>query len=331
MKLFKQLLLKIFVLLLFSTKAMYAQVNLVPNPSFEVYDTCPNAFEFPYRAIYHAVPWFQPLVIDNSTDYFNPCNTDTLYSLGSPYNLLGYQQGKTGVAYAGIATGYLIPQNNAREYIEVALTDSLISNKKYCISFYVSFANLSQKAVDGMGAYLSKDSVLDSTSFWGVLSNLNPQIENPQGNILNDTLNWVQISGEFYASGGEKYITIGNFKDDAHTAFIQNTYRTWVSSYYYIDDVSVVYCDVDAGINEETVNDFTISPNPAFDILTLNNLPNLFTELFLFDVRGRVCKHLQSISGSQLKTIDLDGLLNGMYFIKIVTENGTITIKFVKE
>ncbi len=65
--------LKIVVLLLSASSSSFAQFNLVPNPGFEVYDTCPSYSSLliePYRAIYYAIPWFQANVNVSSTDYF---------------------------------------------------------------------------------------------------------------------------------------------------------------------------------------------------------------------------------------------------------------------
>lgn len=45
----------------------FAQVNLVPNPSFESYSTCPDGSS----QLYKATPWFNPAL--GSPDYFNVC------------------------------------------------------------------------------------------------------------------------------------------------------------------------------------------------------------------------------------------------------------------
>ena len=157
-----------------------------------------------------------------------------------------------------------------------------------------------------------------------------PQIENPSGNILSDTLNWVQINGEFYANGGEKYITIGNFKDDAHTAFIQNTNGTWIYSYYYIDDVSVIYCDVDAGLNETAIKDFTIAPNPASDKVEISfSNSNGLKTISVFSADGKLMKKITIISGDTKINIDVSDLSNGVYFLEVTSPSNTLRKKFI--
>lgn len=210
--------------------------NLVPNPSFEQYSTCPNSA----GQIDYSAPWFAPTT--GTPDYFNSCiNGDSLWGniLGVPYNAFGFQNARTGSAYSGLFTQY---PSNYREYIEVQLTTPLVSGIKYYISFFISLADSAQLASDDIGMYLSPVTISTSNNF-----NLSyvPQIYNPEGNFLSDKLNWMEISGEYIAVGGEKYIVIGNFKDDANTDIIGVAgggvlmFQDWDKPYYYIDDICV--------------------------------------------------------------------------------------------
>ncbi len=226
---------------------------MVPNYSFEIYDTCPSSV----AQIQHAIPWFQPNTCcgsGGSTDYFNFCAG--IPQIQIPQNMFGYQYAKTGNAYAGIAT--ILPSfNNYREYLEVSLIDSMQVGKKYCITLYASLANTSKYASNNVGIYISNNIIQYSDINFSVL-NYSPQIN--QNNIINDTLNWVLISGIFTANGGEKYITIGNFFDDSNT-LIDTLTQSNDEAYYYIDDVSVYQCDT----LQPTENNFFIpnafSPN----------------------------------------------------------------------
>ena len=116
------------------------QVNLVPNPSFEVYDTCPNGFS----AIWYADNWFQPnnywgsVTNSGSSDLWNSCNNLILPGYGVPTNWGGYQHPRTGNGYAAIAILCIDSVNTFREYIEVRLDSPLIRNYNYCVSFYAS-------------------------------------------------------------------------------------------------------------------------------------------------------------------------------------------------
>src|SRR6185295_11530904 len=90
-----------FIFLLFSIPLIRIEQsfsqNLVPNPSFENYSTCPNDL----KQIYFAFPWFQPNTYLNAVDYFNSCTSNS--SIDIPNNWAGYQCPHTGLAYSGIS------------------------------------------------------------------------------------------------------------------------------------------------------------------------------------------------------------------------------------
>lgn len=203
--------------------------NLVPNPSFEDTLDCP---EFPGE-VWKAAPWFDPT--GASSDYYNQCNTTT--DLSVPINSGGKQNARTGVAY--VASVFYI-NSNGREYVEVELTQSLVADKEYCVEYYVSLAERSYYAIGELGAYLSVDT-LTSTDFFAIP--VIPQVENSSDNIISDTANWIKISGAFIATGGERFLTIGNFNNNSNTtkaivgSDLNNNF-----AYYYIDDVAVFLC-----------------------------------------------------------------------------------------
>jgi gliding motility-associated-like protein len=254
---------RIFLIFVFLSLTIYSNSfsqNYVPNGSFEIYDTCP----YGSSRIHFAIPWFQPNVISGnvysgSTDYFNTCYNDSIIlAVGVPKNFMGYQYARTGNAYAGINTFSPPPPNDKnREYLEVRLLAPLDNGKKYCAEFYVSLAEKPKYAVDAIGMYFSEDSIIYSDNDWSVLPFV-PQVQNTSGNVITDTINWVKIKGDFIASGGEQFITIGNFKTNAATT-INTTGLYDEAAYYYIDDVSVYCCDAytttaEAGENKTVCN-----------------------------------------------------------------------------
>src|SRR5580692_4077770 len=88
----------LFSLSLFCGPALHAQfqyscgLNLVPNPGFEDYTSCPNSVS----ELDLAAPWFQPTA--GTSDYFNVCGAS---SVGVPNNFAGSQPAHGGQAYAG--------------------------------------------------------------------------------------------------------------------------------------------------------------------------------------------------------------------------------------
>src|SRR5271157_5345469 len=89
-----------FIILQFTfcnLNSLHAQ-NLVPNPSFEQYDTCPNSS----GQINYAKYWFQGG--PGNPDYFNICSSTLPYpgnQFSVPQNAWGYQFAYEGNAYCG--------------------------------------------------------------------------------------------------------------------------------------------------------------------------------------------------------------------------------------
>ncbi len=219
----------------------FSQTNLVPNPSFEDTVLCPNN---PGQLNY-ARFWVNPTLA--SPDYMNTCNRG---QLGVPVNYIGVQNARTGNAYAFLGVYCFCggSSNNYREYIQVPLNTMLLKGELYCIEFYVSLSNglTAAYALNNIGAYFSGTAV--SSTDKDPLPYL-PQVVNPSSNPLTNVGVWTKVSGQFIAQGGEHYLTIGNFNDNAtsDTVFIKNTITSSKEADYYIDDVSVMHIDADAG------------------------------------------------------------------------------------
>ena len=311
-------------LCLFLSLKVSAQ-NLVLNPSFEDTITCPIG-TWAMQCRY----WYSASV--GSPDYFSEqpdifCSTSYV-----PQNQVGFQYARTGIAYVGLGpfVSTTFPSfANRREYIGGGLSDTLKHGHEYCVSFYVSVAEEFKYVVDGIGLYLSVDSAVDYT----INTNLSfvPQISNLAGNIIYDTLNWVQISGSYIANSGEKYLTIGNFKDDANT-MIDSTSSTANSAYYFIDDVSVIDCTV--GINEVNDNKDVgrLYPNPANTVVYYENVlgEDESGKVKLMDMLGKEIKEYKLTKGSNLISIPVSELSKGVYMVKVeITERNSEMIKLV--
>ena len=294
--------------------------NLVLNPSFEDTISCTGTYAMPCKYWYWATY--------GSPDYFSE-QPDFNCVVQAPQSTVGYQYARTGIAYVGLATFASAPFFNYREYVGGILSDTLKQGHQYCISFYVSLADLSKYAVDGVGLYLSVDSAVD----YSIDTNLPfvPQIENPSGNIIYDTLNWVQISGTYIANGGEKYLTIGNFKDDANT-MIDSTSSTANSAYYFIDDVSVIDCTVGIGEVNDNKDIGRLYPNPARTAVyyesELNDNENGLLELY--DMLGNKLSAYKLNHGKNKITIGTSGYARGVYMVKVnVTDRQPEFIKLI--
>ena len=123
-----------------------------------------------------------------------------------------------------------------RDYLMGRLYTPLTAGQSYCVTFYVVKSNNAGYAINHIGAYLD-DGSIDTTSHCGwPQTQCTPQVMDTA--IIEDTLGWTKIQGSFIANGTERYITIGNFSDAAHTSTIRKTIER--GSYYEVDDISVI-------------------------------------------------------------------------------------------
>jgi hypothetical protein len=221
-----------------------AQANLVMNPSFEEDSFCTAFYDgFYQRAVYD---WKSP---NRSAAYYinicaNPYNNPDRQTT-IPSNVWGYEFPYTGIAYAGV--GLYAQLNDGfsyRQYIQGTLRDTLLNGNWYGIRIFISKAEIYQRyCQSNIGIYFSKND-----TFYNTEHNLavTPQFQNDTNNGLIDTLGWQKIEGSFIANGGEKYLIIGNFEDNAHTKIFDcfnngtNLHSPYGEMMYFIDDVSVI-------------------------------------------------------------------------------------------
>lgn len=222
----------IIFLLIGQVSIGYAQ-NLVPNNNFDFFTPCPNL----RGQINYAHPWYSPN--GRTTDFAHLCAG--ILSTGVPLNNWGYQFPASGGGYGGIRTWALdltfgIPY---REYLAVDLVSPLVAGEVYFVSFLVSPGDSAGYVSDDIGlafadAAIPADNVLDYT----------PAIRNEEGRYLEDFENWVEISGEYVATGGERHLIIGNFLPDSltHVKIRPEAQGLFESTYFFIDKVIVEKC-----------------------------------------------------------------------------------------
>lgn len=222
--------------------------NLVPNPSFEIYSQCPNSD----NQIDRAVPWMD---VTPTSDYYN-CNYEA--ESQCPH-------GRTGNGYAGVSVyrpSWSVPY---REYIGTFLTSPLIAGTEYYCEFWVKLECDKCWASDALGAWFTNGIPPDPPGVQ-MLFNTVPQILNQQYRMLDQRSDWMKICGTFVANGGENFITIGSFKDDNYSTFVQlsgcpyqNYGVHW--SYYLIDDVELVQYDTTMVV--DCIDSAYSNPNPG--------------------------------------------------------------------
>lgn len=228
---------------IFFSGIINAQINLIQNPSFEDTIQCPNF----YKQINYAIAWDTLKAGGGGTpELFSNCSN--FQNISVPINIVGFQYPHSGNNYSGLGL-FAESSNPNREYIQNKLSKKLQINTSYCISIYVSLANISTTAIDQIGIYLDAGNI--NTPYFGI-STLTPQIQSPIGVFLTDTSGWQNIRGLYSSNGTEEYLTIGNFKTNAQTNTITVS-NGFSESYYLIDDVSVIEANSKANAGQDTL------------------------------------------------------------------------------
>jgi len=297
--------------------------NLVPNPSFEIYDTCPgNTID----QINRCLGWSS---FGNTTDYFNACGVVNISSV--PNTAFGYQYAATGNAFCGFLSFNIDTAiNGNREYLGRSLGSPLIINQKYFVSLKVNRPNFA----NGTTGFIVSNKLgvrfttVQNTQFMPIVPNNFAHIYSDS--IITDTLNWVLIKGSFIADSAYTYIVIGNFFDNAHTDTLiaggQNH-----EAYYFVDDICVSIDSSTCYQTMEQVSEYNkspiqIYPNPAHNEIEIN--ANDIQSLTLYDVLGRVIYASTSEISSPFQ-INTSSFSRGIYFLQARGRKGMVVRKVV--
>jgi hypothetical protein len=105
--------------------------NLVPNPGFDNFLTCPVGFS---QFQGYVASWVNPNTA--TPDYMHACANPN--PAGMPHNGVGWQQTHTGQGYAGM---YAFSGTLYREFIQVQLTTPLVGGVLYDFRMFVVLHN----------------------------------------------------------------------------------------------------------------------------------------------------------------------------------------------
>lgn len=215
--------------------------NLVSNPGFELYKTCPEAHNATLVKHYEITNrWYT--VSEASPDYFNACSTNE--KVWVPRNFTGNMKPHGGNGYIGLIlksdSTYYPGDKSYTEHIQNKLTNTLKKDKYYCFEIWAVLGKNSTIAAQDFGVYFSKEQI----TFPNPPDSLpRPHLEY-HGQVLKSSLKWVSLKGVYKAQGGEKYLTIGNFQpwvpgrfERLRSTFITSDLKAF--AYYLFDDASL--------------------------------------------------------------------------------------------
>ncbi len=246
-----------FIIMLFNVQ-VFAQ-NLIPNASFE--KTVKGIDKKTKKSFEQANPWFSA----NQAAYDHIKN-------GS--DLLVNQITKAGNNFAGIVL-YDASNSNFRSYLEVKLNRALRVDEELCFWISVSAAKHSSFFTDELGFALTKDSLKSKNS-----KNIEiiPQLKSRKYQAITDTSDqWKKLEFHYKAKGGEQFLCIGNFRNDAQTLLLpNNSIHFPKQAYVYIDDLYLGNCDLSI---EEINTEAVVINHPQSEILPQGKMhvPNVLT------------------------------------------------------
>lgn len=216
-----------FILLLLVLSSSVTAQNLVQNPSFETYTSCPTTSS----QVALATPWN---TAQNSPEYLNSCSVDQYSDV--PTSWFGFQNARTGQAYMGglfygsFAGSYLA---NLREYLYVPLSSPLTVGQTYYLSFFINLVDNSEYAVNRMG--------MQFTSTYNSAFPINNTAHIYSTAVVSDKVGWTQVTGSIVAGTAYNAVMVGNFFDDANTTvqFVGSSTDIGYNAYYFVEDVYV--------------------------------------------------------------------------------------------
>lgn len=109
-------------------------------------------------------------------------------------------------------------------------------------------------------------------------------------------------------------------------AFVNNHDVSNVNNRAVLNANSIKVTDLTVGISENNETGTAIYPNPATDVLNVIS-ENGTNKVEIFNVQGQLVK---AVNGN-VNTISISDMTNGVYFVKVTTDNGTATHKLIKK
>ncbi|MCB0445275.1 MAG: T9SS type A sorting domain-containing protein [Gelidibacter sp.] len=157
--------------------------------------------------------------------------------------------------------------------------------------------------------------------------------------ILDNNQDWTIVSNDLNA--GQRTVVATRALNTGHDGdYVFSTSDTSIDYVFSVGfGYDLNYHGTNRGISmqsitlsqdEFAINDFKIAPNPAKSKFTLS-LPNADNnaKLEVFDVLGKklLTKNLNKITS----TMDVSKWNSGVYLIRVITDNGTQTKRFIKQ
>jgi len=301
--------------------------NLVPNPSFELRDSCLEV-NTAYTEETGPLGWFSA---GGTGDYFMSCIPYGGFN-GVPLSSWAFQYPQEGEAFVGVITydwaqGY-------REYFMVELSEPLTIGHTYYVSMYASPTWGGPQpqmwlATSHVGMlFTTQPRTWQSGQSWPTGSNA-AHVYHPW--IIADTMDWTLVSGSVIADSAYRYVMIGNHFNNANTDTLHLDYYPWNPlAHTLIDNVCVSVnpdgCPLSLGVSGSGLEAAVLYPNPARVALGLSGVPSN-TRVVIRDALGRLLWLQDGVDGAWQQ--DIRVWARGSYVLRLEWQGRSRTFKFV--
>ena len=214
-----------------------AMAQIVANPGFETYSSCPTASS----QLSRATGWSQRT---NGTPDFYDCAYNA-----SPLFQSTTLAAQSGTGYAGFYAESYIAGGDYKEYITNTLTSPMVTGTTYTITFYLrsnvdgSSNNIALPANYRGDLGLAFSSVAPTSanagnSGYGSILNTfapNSRVYIPASSPVYTATAWTAVTLQYTATGGEQYMTLGQYRPGT----VGSSASVDTSVYFYADNFSV--------------------------------------------------------------------------------------------
>lgn len=234
--------------------------NLVRNPGFEYYITCPSAMTNPGSLI-PLTDWYSPT--PGTPDLFASCSQ---LDVAVPRNFAGYSYPAEGHNYVGLFIGGPDESEytNFREYLGAKLIERLQRDSTYILTFYTRPSSYCRYTVRSVTVAFSEDSIYSTDDHYIKNDNyLVAHLDSAQ--VVND---WYKVTLVFKAGGNEQFMTFGSFLKPGLNQFVRRytgppmNEEVGSAAYYLFDDFSLT---PEFPVQPYTINEFFSIPKISFE------------------------------------------------------------------
>jgi len=287
--------------------------NLVPDPGFEIHNA--DCTDNP-PGLTH---WFNPNTATPDLWCMGECGDNIPDTFGEIYEC---PLPVEGGCYAGLhcaTTNATV--NHTRDYFSCELLNDLESGQNYRVAFKTYRYETWGLAIDKLGVALTDFAPVFDTP---MVIPLEPQLET-EGVILQaDSSYWQLLEFTFTAEGGERFLTIGNFRLPTEMMiFNTGTGKFNNRAYHFFDEV-VVETAVEVEGNPAQLQAKVVMQHGVLNITS--------SEIGRFDVLDISGRMVLSGNFSRGTTAhDLPTLASGLYVVKLSNSKQSKSFKIWKD